>query len=264
GRPVTVEGLKDVVDRADIKGAAKRANSTFAGPVNTIFRIILKIIGLVFILSGLSVMFGIVAAGTYVLLHSGSPFQDNIFPVGLQERLLLSIAMSVISIAALFIVVFGVAIFRRKWPIHTWVTGILVGLLFIGLAVGGALGADVYPNIRDRYNSNVHSTVRSVQPFTAINLDNANNVNIDFQPSSKYYVSFNYYDHPNLGSIKTYVKGGTLFIDSNQFNPHRSCNAICIPITYNMDITVYTPSALQIENQDGPIPVNIPIKPYQP
>ena len=263
GKPVTVDGLKEVANRADVKGAARRANATLAGPINTLFRIILRLIGLAFIVFGLSILFGLVAAGTYTLSRSGTLLQDNIFPIGLREHLLLDVAMSVVGLIALFITLFGIAIFRRKWPIRTWVTGMLVGLIFIGLAVGGALAADVYPNIRDRYNANVHTTVRTIQPFTNVNIIGYADVN--YATSSTYYVSLNYYDHPNLNAIKTSVVNGTLVVDSSQFNWNRNCHAICIPHTYNMVITIYTPDALQLENQDNSDPMAPPVpKMYQP
>ena len=264
GRPVTVDGLKEIVERADVKGAARRANDTLAGPINNIFGIIMKLVGLVFVFSGLSALFGLVAAETYILLNSGALLQDNIFPIGLREHLVLDIAMVVVGLIALFIILFGIAIFRRKWPIRTWVTGMMVGLIFIGLAIGGALTADVYPNIRDRYNANVHTTVRISKSFTAVNLIGDADVGINYAPSSKYYVSLNYYERPNLASIKTYVKSGTLVIDTSQFNEHRNCQAICIPNNYNMEITVYTPDALQLINQNDAIPIAPPLPPDPP
>jgi hypothetical protein len=173
--------------------------------------------------------------------------------------------MAVIGLTALFIILFGIAIFRLRWPIRTWVTGMLIGLIFIGLAIGGALTGDVYPNVRDRYNANVHTTLRTTKSFTAINTTNANSVNINLVPSSKYYVSLNYYGRPDLASIKTYVNNGTLVIDSSQFNWHRNCQVICIPNTYKMTITVYTPDAMQLMNQTYGTPmIPPPPKPYQP
>jgi phage shock protein PspC (stress-responsive transcriptional regulator) len=268
GKPVTIDGLKEVVERADVKGAARRVNATIAGPINRLFRIVLKVVGLLFILSGLSALFGLVAAETYILLHSGAWLQDNIFPIGLREHLLLDIAMAVVALFALFDILFGIAIFRRKWPIRTWITGMLIGLIFIGLAIGGALVADIYPNVRDRYNANVHTTVRFTQPFTAVNATGLN-IDINYIPSDKYYVSLNYYDHPNLAAIKTTVNNGTLLIDTSQFNWQRNCQAICIPRGYNMIITVYSPDALQLINQAGnavpaPLPPLSPKPMYQP
>ena len=241
GKPVTVDSLKEIVDRADVKGAAHRANSSLAGPINSVFRYILKSVGILFTITGLSFLFGLIAAATYIVLHSGQLMQDNIFPIGFREHLLLDIAFVVAGIISIFVVLFGMAMFRRKWPIRAWITGILIGLIFIGLAAGGALAADAYPNVRDRYNANLHTTVRSVKPFTAVNATGSG-VDINFQPSDKYYVSFNYYDHPNLGSIKTNVTNGTLVIDSSQYNERRNCQTICIPNNYNMIITVYSPN----------------------
>jgi hypothetical protein len=251
GKPVTVGSLKEIVERADVKGAVGRANAAIVNPLNCIFRIILKIVGLAFIVFGLSVIFGLVAAESYILVHSGPLIQNNIFPVGIRERILLGTAMIVVGLIALFIMFFGVAIFRRRWPIRSWVTGILIGLILIGIAVGGALSADVYSNVRARYNSNIHTTVRSTQPFTAIDVNAIDNLNINFATSTKYYISFNYYGHPNLGSIHTSVVNGTLAIDASQFKWQRNCTAICIPNTYNLSVTVYSPNALQLINQFG-------------
>jgi hypothetical protein len=170
---------------------------------------------------------------------------------------LLVIAMIVAALIAVFIILFGVAIFRRKWPIRTWVTGIMVGLIFIGLAFGGALTADVYPNIRASYNANVFTTVRPLTAFNSVDENQANAGEINVVPSSSYYVSLNYYGHPDLNSIKTYVRSGTLYIDSSTFNWHRNCQSICIPDTYNMVITIYSPNAQELINQldGGPVPI---------
>jgi len=54
GKAVNVDSLKEIVGRADVKGAAHRANASLAEPINSLFRFVLKVIGLFFILSGLS------------------------------------------------------------------------------------------------------------------------------------------------------------------------------------------------------------------
>lgn len=248
GKPVTVDSLKEIVERADVRGAAHNASNTLAGPINTLFRLVLKVAGIFFILFGLSAVFGLIAAGAYVVFHSGTLLQDNIFPIGFRQDLLLDISLIVAGLVAVFVIIFGIAIFRRKWPIHTWVTGILVGFIFIGLATGAALGADVYPNIRNQYNANVHNTIRNTKPFTNVYLSGGAGVNVNFVYSTSYYISFNYYGYPNLNTINTNVKNGTLTIDTSQFNPNRSCPTICIPHTYNMNIYVYSPIPDQLQN----------------
>jgi phage shock protein PspC (stress-responsive transcriptional regulator) len=54
GKPVTIDGIKEVVERADVKGAARRANGTIAPVLNSAFRVMLKIIGIGFIVAGLA------------------------------------------------------------------------------------------------------------------------------------------------------------------------------------------------------------------
>ncbi|MGH7157416.1 MAG: PspC domain-containing protein [Candidatus Saccharimonadales bacterium] len=242
GKLVTVDSLKEVVERADVKGAARRANNTVAGPINAIFGFILKVIGIAFTAAGLAAVFGLIAGETYVLLHNGSFSQDNVFPVGFREHLLLDIGVAVAALISIFIILFGMAIFRRKWPIRTWITGILVGLIFIGAAAGGALAADVVPTVRDRYNANVHTITRPVQPFTSVNAF-GDGFDLQYNPSDKYSVSINYYGNPNLSSLKTSVNNGVLTIDSSQFDWHRNCATLCLPDTYNVIVTVNSPNA---------------------
>lgn len=260
GRPVNVKSLKEVVDQADVKGAAHRVNSAVAGPINRIFSLVLKLVGAAFAALGLGGLFGLIAGETYFLARGSAWAKDNIFPVGLREHLLLDISISVAALISVFLILFGIAIYRRKWPIKTWITGVLAGLVFIGLAVGGALAADVYPGVRDRYNANVHTTTYSVKPFTAINTDNSD-VNVNLQTSNKYYVALSYYDHPNLSAVKTIVTNGTLVIDTSQLNEDRNCQTLCIPKTYNLSVTIYSPNAADLENQDNNMP---PMPPFPP
>jgi len=242
GKSVNIDSLREVVERADVKGAAQRANKSLAGPVNKAFRVILQIIGVCLVALGLALLLSLIAGGSYLSLHSGNIIQDGIFPVGLKEHLVVYIAAGVGAVISIFIVLFGMALFRRKWPIHTWITGMLVGLLFAGLAVGGALSADVAPQIRDRYNSHIHTVVYTVQPFTEVNLDNAAG-DIRYQWSPKYSVSVQYWGNSNISTVKTSVKNGVLYIDTSRLDhSHDSgCRDACIPINYDPTVIIYSP-----------------------
>ena len=166
GKAVTIENLKGVVERTDLKGAAHRANSSLAGPVNSAFAFLLKVIGTIFVAIGLSMLLGLITGAAYALLRGNALVQDNIFPVGLREHLVVYIAAGIAAMIGIFVVLFGLAVFRRRWPLHAWVTGTLIGLTLVGIAIGGALTADVVPQVRDRYrNANVHTTVRMEQPL---------------------------------------------------------------------------------------------------
>ena len=251
GKPVTVEGIKRVARDADVKGTAKRLNSSLAEPINRGFHFLLKIVGILMAIFGLSIFFGLIAALVYFLSKSSIWGQYNIFPIGTTEHVLLYLAMFVTALAAVFIVLFGIAIFRRKWPIHSWVTGTLAGILLLGLTVCGALGGSVYPTVRDAYNANLHQTNRILQPFTSLNTNNDNIWDLNFAYSSTYYVKFNYFGRPNLSNISTKVINNTLVINTNNFDWHRNCKILCIPNTYNMSMTVYSPNFSQLENDQS-------------
>ncbi len=256
---MNVDSLKEVVERTDVKGAAKRVNAAVVGPINGLFRFLLKLLGIFFVLFGLSVLFGLIASETYILSNGNTWGQYNIFPVGFREHLLLYTATMVVALMGVFIIFFGIAMFRRKWPIRTWVTGTLLGIAFIGMAVGGALAGNVYPNVRDRYNANVHNSIRTLPSFSTLSV--SGDTNINFQTSKTYYVELQYYGHPNLRQVKTTVRNNELIIDSSQFNESRNCRIICIPNGYNLMITVYSPNAQQLFNQFSDIPNSPPNPP---
>lgn len=253
GKPVTIDSLKQVIERADLKGAAERAHTSLTAPINRIFHAILKIIGMGFIICGLTGILTLLAGGTYMLLHTGTPLLSMIFPIGFREHLLLDLACAIAGLMCLFVVLVGIAIFRRKWPISAWITGALVGLFFISLALSGALAADATPAIRDRYNANTHTIVRSVQPFQALDLVGGN-VGYAYEEASNYSVSLKYFGNPDTSKIKISEARGTLQIDTTQFNSQRPCSTLCIPFTYNMLVTISAPHVDQILNVDESMP----------
>jgi hypothetical protein len=180
--------------------------------------------------------------------------------VGLNEHLVLYLSVVVTGLIALFVILFGVAMFRRKWPIPTWATGILVGLVFLGSAVGGALAFDTYPAVRSAYQANIHTTTRSVLPFTSVDVAGVD-VPVDYQTSDRYYVTLHYFDHPDLTNITTKVEHDTLTIDDRQFDWHRNCNGFCIPDTYSMSVTVHAPNAAQLQAKYPPAEPDKPVAP---
>lgn len=268
GKPVTVDSLKEVVARADVPGAAKRANNSLAGPINSIFKVILKIIGVGFIIVGLSLLFALIAFESYVLAHTGNLFGQAIFPVGFREHFLLNLSVSVSALLSVLIIIFGISIFKQKWAIKTWATGTLVGLILLGLAGSIALGVDAAPQVRNRYNAQFHTSVRTVQPFTAVNTTGGGDVTFRYQTGNTYSVSIKYFDNPNLANIKTTVSKGTLLIDLSQFDSNRNCPSLCIPDTYDVTITVTSPTLPAQSDVNNirlpmkPVPSPIPPKPH--
>ncbi|HEV2403012.1 MAG TPA: PspC domain-containing protein [Candidatus Saccharimonadales bacterium] len=264
GKPVTIQSLKEVVEHADVKGTARRANSALADPINAMFRFILRVVGIAFVVLGLGGLLGLIAGGTYFTMQHTAWTQNNIFPIGLRENILLWIVFAFIGLVCVFIVLFGIAFLRHRWPIKAWVTGVLVGLIFIGLAIGGALTADVYPNVHDTYLKNTHTALRVMPPFSSLSIVSGGAIdnNINFVQSDKYMIAFNYYDHPNIAAVKASVNKGVLLIDTSNFGWVRSCSTPCFPNAYRLNITVYAPDVLQLEGQATPgIPIVPPASP---
>jgi phage shock protein PspC (stress-responsive transcriptional regulator) len=254
GKPVTVDSLKEIVERADVQGVAHRASSSGVRVINSIFRVALKTIGILIILTGLSMLFGLIGAGTYTALHQGHIFQENFYPVGASEQLLIAIGFAASLLISLLVIVLGMAMVRRKWPVAPWATGVIAGLLFVCLASGIALGADVAPRVRDRFEASQHTHIQTLQPFTS--LDTKGNIPVDIEQGGSYSVTYTYIGNPNLANIKVSNKNGNLTVDSTNFTSRTDCNVICMFPTYDMQIIVTTPKPEQLTPQDANQPVD--------
>jgi hypothetical protein len=242
-----------MVARADVPGAAKRANASLAGPAHTLFDVLLKVIGIIVIITGLAIVFALAAFESYFLLHNGSLVTHNLFPVGFREHLLVHLGVAAAALSAVLTVLIGLAIFRQKWPARGWVTGTLVGLIFVTMAGSVALTADAAPRVRDRYEANMHTSVRTLPAFTSVQTLGDNAV-VKFQTSNTYGLSLRYFDNPDLSKVKTNVVNGTLIIDTRELPNDRGCDGICIEGLNDVQVTVESPTLPQTD---------IPMKPMR-
>jgi phage shock protein PspC (stress-responsive transcriptional regulator) len=241
GEAVTVENLKGIVDRADFPGAADRAKGKVAPVANGIFDIILKIVGVGFILAGLGALFGLIATKVYMILHNGMLFQENLFPVGSTETLLFNLGVVLAGIVSVFVLLIGLALFRRKWPIPTWASAVLLGLFFVGLAISAALAGDVAPKVRDRVHGIHHLKTISLQPFDSVNI-NGNGVSYRYIPSNtSYYAQIIYDGNADTSPIKAKVTNHKLNIDTTAFRGEK-CDMLCLFPNNNLMIVVYSPT----------------------
>ena len=247
GETVNLTSLKEVVKRADAKGAAKRASTTVAPLINSFFRIALKVVGVAFIIGSLGVLFGLVATRVYMAAHNGQLFEENLFPVGRTEHILADITLGLVGLLAVFGVVCGVAIYKRRWPIRAWITGVLVGIFFIGLATAGALSVDSVHKVRDRYLSRAHTSSRSVEPFQKVSLV-GKDLDYRWEYADTYSVTFSYFDNPDVSKIKTTVSNDLLQIDSSNYDRDRNCTMLCIFPAYNLVVTVSGPRPLSVDS----------------
>lgn len=240
GKSVTVETLKNSVSKADVAGTARRVNNTVLTFLNSVFRVSFRLLGIGFVLAGLGLLAFDATTKIYMLLHSGRLFQENLFPVGVREEWLLAIVMGLAAIVALFLVVTGIAIFRRKWPLRSWITGVLVGLFLAGSVASIALAADAAPHVRDRYEAGLHTTaVANIQPFSKVDV---NGIDIAYVSSPNYAVNLHYFGNPDLSKIKVHVTGDTLYVDASALTSGSHCTMLCLFPKYNLTVQVYSPN----------------------
>ncbi|HSX53166.1 MAG TPA: PspC domain-containing protein [Patescibacteria group bacterium] len=241
GKPVTLEALKASVKQADVANTARRLNSTLLSAIDRIFKAIIKLAGVGFILTGLAMIMGVAVTRAYIFLHNGRLFQENIFPIGIREKWLLSLIMGIVVTVATFLILAGVAIFKRKWPVRGWITGTLVGLFLLCSVAAGALAADVAPHIQQRYQESLHTTaIKNIQPFTKV--ATSGQIDIEYVQSPDYAVNVHYVDHPDLSKLKISVSNNTLYIDSQALDDVNHCDMLCLFPHYNMTVQIYAPN----------------------
>lgn len=246
GKAVNLNTIKEVVDRADVPGAAHRAGGVVRGILATLFMVFMVTTGLLFILGALGILFTTIALGVYALLHDGKFIQEGLFPVGNSEVLLLAIGLAVSVIVAVLLLLVGVAMIRRKWQLPGWGLAALIGLLFVGLSVGTALTADAVPRVRDRYEAAHHTSSRSVEAFNEVYLT-GDDVRLEYKKSDTYKVEFSYVGAPDLSIIKTKVEGQKLTIDTQDFANDDNCTMLCLFHNYDLKIMVYAPELTNSE-----------------
>ncbi|HWB38682.1 MAG TPA: PspC domain-containing protein [Candidatus Saccharimonadales bacterium] len=241
GKSVTLEALKDSVNKADVPNAARRINNSFLEFVDRLFRICIKLVGIGFALFGLLVLAVAAITRIYMSLHDGKLFQENLFPVGSREQLLVGVALGLAVLFSIFLILAGVAVFKRKWPINGWVTGVLAVIFLAGSITSIALAADAVPRVRERFETIQHTTaVKNIKQFDKVVTNG--DIDISYISSPSYAANIYYVGHPDLKKVKIYVANKTLYIDSRQLDKVNHCTMLCLYPRYDMTVDVYAPN----------------------
>lgn len=239
GKAATVENLKQMVEKADVPGATRRAQSTAARVVNTLGRIILFVIGLPLAIGAGFALLTTLALGTYFLMDGFKVAGHIVAPIGSHEVVGFVAGVITLLTTLLTMMLVGIAMVRRRWQLPAWGVAALLGVFFLSAAVGGALAADVEPGIRHRVEALQHTQTVQLASFNAVTL-NGSQTDFSYVPDGKNYVRYHYFGSINADKLHATVTNGKLVVDTEGADPN-ICDNFCVGVDPGLDVEVHGP-----------------------
>ena len=256
GKAVTVDSLKELVDRADVTGAATRASHSLVTVLSLFVKVILVIVGCALAAVAVGLLVLAAMAGVYALLHNGHIVHGAVtFPLGTTETVAAAGGLGVLTGIAAFLLATGVSMVRRKWSVPGWGVAGMTALLLISIVVCGAAVPDTVQNVRARYESNSHTETRTLAPYKQVDIVQGNSsITVEHVYDGSYKVELRYLDSADTAGIKTTVHDDTLTVDTRNFKPGADwdCDGLCIGARDYFRIVVHEPASVQ------PAPLELP------
>ena len=243
GKAVTVDSLKEVIDRADIPGAGKRAGRAagqgVAAVAENIAKALLAVVGVGFILAGVSAMLSAIAATAYMLIHGARLGAETMFPRAGTEVWFVALAGVALLLFGFLLFMIGMAMVARKWRLPGWLVAAVLGIFLVAGGVGTALGFDIYPQLRQRYKDSQHTVTRQLQPFTSVSLD-GEDTNYEFVADTSYFVEVNYLGNLDIKHLATDIRDNNLTIDTKKMLDE-GCPGVCLYDYRDVKVVVHAP-----------------------
>ncbi|HYH74809.1 MAG TPA: PspC domain-containing protein [Candidatus Saccharimonadales bacterium] len=264
GKPVTVESLKEVVDQADVPGAAQRATRTLAPFFEKVGLIIVILIGVGFLLAGVATIMTGTIGGAYVLLNQQDIFRYSDYTLSARDYIFGSSLLLTILVIGFALTLVGVAMIRRRWFVPGWATAGLVGLFFVGVTVMGPLTPGVVQKFESYATALDRTASRAVQePFTALHIVDSgenydNPVRYEYRQAEIPSIEFEYVGDAELSDVQTTVKDGTLIINTAEYDNNPDCSGICIAGEHDMKVTIKHPDLKKITMSQYGSSIEIP------
>jgi phage shock protein PspC (stress-responsive transcriptional regulator) len=252
GKAVTVDSLKQVVDRADVQGAAGRASRAFGRFIEKSSIVLLAMIGVGFVIAGVVTFLIVAVTGCYLLISGGQVAGEVIYPVGAKAVISLVCAAIVGLIVAIAMLFTGVAMIRRRWTVPGWVGASVLGVSIVAASIGTALAFDIAPGIREKYRSMNHTQTYSMAPFTDLKVVGKDESTFEYKPSSTYFVEVQYFGTTKRDTdISKQVKDGVLTVDTTKYKAAGECDFVCLYGDNTVRVIVHAPK-LDSVSVDGP------------
>ena len=244
GKPATIENLKQVVERADLPGAARRGGSVAAKVVAGAGKVLLFVVGLPLALGAGVGLLGTIATSIYLLLNGMRVGGQMVAPVGAHEVIGFVAGVVTVVTILLLLLLIGIAMMRRRWQLPAWGVAALVGVFFVSASVGGALAADTVPTIQHRVESLHHTKNVAVEPFTQV-VVTGNNLNVSYILDSTTSVRYSYYGTLPMHEVHTSVSNGTLYIATGNV-ANDDCDSFCTNIQPGLNIEIHAPKLASV------------------
>jgi phage shock protein PspC (stress-responsive transcriptional regulator) len=255
GKAVTVGTLKELVDRADVEGAARRAGSHIEPIITkvftTVWRIITTILGVAMLIAAIC---GLVALGT-LGVHIAANHQHLIngvfaFPQGSAELATLVAAMVLAGLILVLLFAAGLSVLRRKWVLRNWVTAIIGILMLVSVSVGGALAPNTISKVGQRYERTRQEVTKTLQPFDEVKLKGSG-IGYRHVESDSYKVKVTYLGNINPENIHITQENNLVVVDLGNAKLLSPCVGLCLGHYPHVDVTVYAPSDPRITSESS-------------
>lgn len=238
GKAVTVGSLKEVVDRADVPGAPRRARGTFGRAVESIFKMALAGLGVLLSIASILGLLWLTTMSIYFMVHHVRLGSEVFFPIGASETAAFMAAMVSVGVILLFMLLIGISMVKRKWQLSGWAVAALIGVFFVASSVGGALGFDIAPKLQQRFQNLHHSRTQTLAVFASANLT-GQDTHFIFVPDNKYFVEYDYFGNADISKVKTTVVNGVLEVDASAYIKSQICIGPCFDSGPDLQIFVH-------------------------
>ncbi len=239
GKAATVDNLKQVVERADVPAATRRAQGFLVKLFGIVGSIILIAVGLPLAIGAGAAILGVMASGAYIVMDGFKVAGHVVAPIGSHE-----VAGFVAGIVAalcilMFMMLMGIAMVRRRWQLPAWGVAALLGIFFLSAAVGGAFAADVEPAIRHRVEALQHTQTVQLAAFKSVTM-NGSETNFSYVSDGKSYVKYHYFGSIHTDKLKNSVIDGKLIVNTTGADPY-ICNSFCVDVDPGITVEVHGP-----------------------
>lgn len=253
GKAATIDNLKQVVERADLPGAARRGGTIVARILTVIGRIVLLIVGLPLAIGSGVALLGIMVMGGYILMDGFKVAGHVVAPIGGHEVLGFVAGVITLICIFLFMMLVGIAMVRRRWQLPAWGVAAILGIFFLSAVVGGALAADVEPTIRNRVETLEHTRTVQLASFGNVTLSGPE-TNFTYIPDGKNYIRYHYFGSVNTAKLQNTVKGGKLTVNTAGADPY-ICNNFCPGVDPGITVEVHGPKTATVTVNGKPADV---------